>query len=84
MEKESTKVVNFNDMIKDIEQDIDKQIESDKEFADENFNEKTKIKNGIMSRIWKMITMGLLKKFKIKITLYYNNNVVFEYEIPKN
>lgn len=84
MEKESTKVVNFNDMIKDIEQEIDKQIESDKEFADENFNEKTKIKNGIMSRIWKIITMGLLKKFKIKITLYYNNNVVFEYEIPKN
>jgi len=84
MEKENTKIVNFNDMIKDIEQDVDKQIVSDKEFAEENLNEKMKIRSGIMSRIWKSVTIGLLKKFKIKITLYYNNKVVFEYEIPKD
>jgi len=82
--EEEKKVANFNEMMNEISKDVEKQIAAEKEIAEATFNEKTQIRNSIMNKIWMIITKKILGAFKVKITLYYNEKIVFEYVIPKD
>ena len=82
--EEEKKIANFNAMMDEISKDVEKQVAAEKEIAETTFNEKTQIRNSIMNKIWMVITKKILGAFKVKITLYYNEKIVFEYVIPKD
>lgn len=84
MNKTEEKIENFNQIIQTIEGEIDKEINESDEFAKENLNSKSRAKTTLMNKIWHTIISGLLGNFKVKITLYYREKIIFEYEIPKD
>lgn len=83
MSKTEEKIENFNQIIKSIEDDIEQEIKESDQFAKENLNSRSRAKTTLMNKIWLTIVNGLLGNFKVKITLYYKDKVIFEYEIPK-
>ena len=80
---EQIKGMAFNQMIDEIHHDIEKSIEEDEKFTKEYGNARLKTENKIMNRIFWSIFNKLFGSFKLKVTLYYKDKVVFEYEIPK-
>lgn len=79
---ENAKIENFQEFITEIENLVDQEIKETSR-NDEDLTKKAKMRYGIMNRIWFTLTKQILGKFKVKITLYYNDKVIFEYEIPK-
>lgn len=84
MEKseEKERIENFQQFIGEVENELDNCLQKEKKL-EVDLNQKAKIRNGIMNKIWWSIFTKLLGGFKVKITLYYNEKVIFEYEIPK-
>lgn len=79
---EDEKIENFKEFIAEVEKNVDEEIKNSS-LHNEDLTKTAKIRNAIMNRIWWTITNGLLGLFKVKITLYYRDKVVFEYVIPK-
>lgn len=76
--------VNADEILKEIDAQTIKELESNQKDIDENFNEVAKKRAGIMKQIYYAMFSKLLSKLKIKITCYWGDRVIFEYVIPKN
>lgn len=79
--EENAKIENFQEFISDVEKQVNEEIK-EASRNDEDLTKKAKLRNGIMNRIWFTLTKQILGKFKVKITLYYNEKIIFEYQIP--
>ena len=83
LNQNNEKIKNFQEFINEVEKLVDTEIKNS-QVNDADLNTKAKVRNGIMNRIWYTLTKQLLEAFKVKITLYYNEKVIFEYEIPRS
>lgn len=72
------------ELVEDLERDVLEEFQKETENVEQYFNNKEQAKVGIMQRIYWTIFGKLFKNFKIKITLYYKDSVLFEYEFPKD
>lgn len=72
------------ELIEDLERDVQDEMNKENEIAKVDLNDYAKTKLNIMQRVYWTIFGKLFKNFKVKITLYYKDNVLFEYEFPKD
>jgi len=80
---EDERIENFKEFVAEVEKTVDEEIKKSS-LHDEDLTKSARVRNGILNRIWWTITNGLLGLFKVKITLYYRDKIIFEYVIPKD
>ena len=71
-------------LINDLNSELEIEIEKEQSFAKENFTKEALKKHNVTNNVMRFILNKILHNFKIKVTVTYKDNVLFEYEIPKN
>lgn len=79
----SQPTISQEEILKLIEKDIEKEMSAESAEVAEKCNDVFKQKHGIMKRVYFALLGRLLGKLKVKVTIYWNDNVLFEYVIPK-
>ena len=73
-----------DEILKTIESETEKELNEQNNAIANDFGELAGKKAGIMKRVYMALLTKLIGNLKVKVTIYWNDNVIFEYVIPKN